>query len=407
MGYKGIKYVLFLLFVVLSTFSGMAQDSIKIHSDFLWRLNTHIDKAYEAHDGKVYYVHVIDIGSSRSILRKMSDLTELDPLAFVIVGEIYAKDNTQVYRMAKKLPDADPISFEVLDSQYSRDSRNVYYNDSIIVGADAKSFQIIDNRDKNNNRWQLQLCLYSKDKNRVYFSGKQIEQSDPASFVQLAYPYSKDKNHVYWHTKIIVDADVKTFTPWGEPYSKDDKHVFFEGVKIDGINAAAFKAITNWYSKDDKHVYYKTKILEKANPHTFRYYPHFYGMDDKHVYYNDKLVEGIDIKNASDPMYNTWINDDKSLFYKWTKVEGVDISAFALDWHEGAAFVYDKEYIYYKGQKEKIDLKSFSTYANVRPPMDKDYIFLIEKIGLKKIENNKQNRKKYNIHDFTGFNKLK
>ena len=397
-----MKYSL-LLCLNISLLSVMAQDSgSKLPRGLLQGYpplqEPKIEKHYEVVDGIVNYVYIADVGSSRSILRKMFRTTGLDADGFVIVKHIYARDRTKVYRMADKLPGADPGSFRVLNTVYSRDAVNVYYYDRIIVHADAGSFRLMD---------QKTTGSYSKDKNNVYLDGVQINGADPQTFDPFSYPYSKDKNRIYQYRDIIKDADLKNFQTMGEYYSKDSRYVYYNGKMIPGANPETFSIISYLYSKDDRSVYIGTQKITHADPGTFHLYlPSFYAKDYKNVFYKENVIKGINVKSISYPVFDELISDDKSLFHKEEKIEGVDISAFEIDHHYGAIFVYDRQYIYYKGRKEKIDLKSFTTYTNVRPPMDKNYIYLLEETGIRKIENNQQNRQKY-IQGFNeGFNEL-
>lgn len=406
-----MKRLLLLLFTNILLLNSMAQDSTGIDiSNISSTLrifgsdDINIKAPYEIVGNKVFYVWVGDIGSSRPMPRKFFAGTELNTNFVILENQAYAKDSEKVYRLAKKLPGADPATFEVINLDYSKDNKNVYYLDSLIIDADAQSFEVIKNKEKEKKGHEKRL-LYSKDKNHVYFLGKQIEHSDPSTFQHL-YPYSKDKNHVYSETSIMKNADPETFIAYGDDYSKDTNNVYYKGEIIEGANPVTFICnMTSRLAKDDKHVFYKTRIIEHADPRTFRYdSPSDYSRDATHVFYKDKLVKGADV-NTYDVRYHNYIRDKESLFYQGEKIEGLDMTAYEIDFHNGLTFVYDKQYIYYNGQKEKIDINTFSTYANVRPPVDKNYIFLIEPDGIRKIENNRANFKKY-VRFKDGFNKL-
>ncbi|MEZ6116974.1 MAG: DKNYY domain-containing protein [Pirellulaceae bacterium] len=120
---------------------------------------------------------------------------------------------------------ADEDTFETIDSEdaypYAKDKSHVWagINRFIIYmkDADPSSFKLVTKDGR-----------YTKDKNRVYFYGVPLPESDPQSFRILTKPYSADGGHVYAGHEMLEDADPVTFEvveigraeiPWREDAS--------------------------------------------------------------------------------------------------------------------------------------------------------------------------------------------
>ena len=97
-------------------------------------------------------------------------------------------------------------------SSYEIEGKTVYYDGKTVINADSATFVIIE-RDAD----------YGKDKNHVYYAGKEIKGADPRYFDYISYGtteslYFKDKKKIYFSGKEIKDADFKSFRILGSNY---------------------------------------------------------------------------------------------------------------------------------------------------------------------------------------------
>jgi hypothetical protein len=120
-----------------------------------------------------------------------------------------------------------------------------------IIGADKKTFIIL--KDKK----------FATDKNRAYFCGKPIADSDGKSFELLNdFGYSKDKKFVYIDSIKIISANPSKFNILQMPYSKDDKNIYCGSIPMEVKNINEFKVTktgglqitsrTSYFKEDNK-----------------------------------------------------------------------------------------------------------------------------------------------------------
>lgn len=73
------------------------------------------------------------------------------------------------------------------------------------LDADSKTFQVLKDGDRD---------PYAKDKDTVWFMGRELKGADAESFEALAKPfYAKDKNHVYYMGRQLEDESPEKFEP--------------------------------------------------------------------------------------------------------------------------------------------------------------------------------------------------
>lgn len=245
---------------------GIVPDSMQFSGDYVWDNNC----AYMANQ----QIKLVDIGSFQvlstriakdknniyygSRIAKISiasiapEIDSFSAVPFTHTGNVtisYFKDRRRVYYLnnraeLEQMAIADPHSFVEIHFRHGKDHRYVYLGNTYI-DADPESFTL--NSDDIN---------YATDKNRAYYIGKPIEQSDPDTFeIILHTPYSKDAAHVwhYWH--LIPDADPKTFTHAQGSYYKDKNAVYYGGWKLPDVDPETFDP--------DKLPY---KPVEEINP---------------------------------------------------------------------------------------------------------------------------------------------
>ncbi|MBX2928013.1 MAG: DKNYY domain-containing protein [Saprospiraceae bacterium] len=119
-------------------------------------------------------------------------------LFFISCNEGYRKQNGQwawvTYRESfkKKVAWVYPVdkkTFKVLsDKRYAKDKDRVFYTGREIKDADPRSFKVIDKYG------------YAKDRNNVFLDREKVIFAKPGSFEVLEFPYARDENHVFCGT---------------------------------------------------------------------------------------------------------------------------------------------------------------------------------------------------------------
>lgn len=211
--------------------------------------------------------------------------------------------------LAAKSATVSDIYIKYNNNYYSRVDGT--YNFTKVEGADLESFQIIPSGHG-----------YAKDKNYIYYYGRQTELN-PKTTTFLGDFWIKDDANVYFNNEKIVGADAATFIALGEKYSyvrfaKDKNTVFFQQNQIVMIakelpkpDAKSF-VFMGAYAKDATRVFYLldyninsskigVSVIDGADPETFRELHSRSGQnmsysiakDKSHVYYFDKILQNI------------------------------------------------------------------------------------------------------------------
>ncbi len=82
-----------------------------------------------------------------------------------------------------------------------------------------------------------------------------------------------------------LGVDSETFQVYSKTgYAKDKNRVFFEGREIEGADHNSFHIDDENYARDKNHVYFYGVIVQKANPVTFEILPYPYGKDEQRAY---------------------------------------------------------------------------------------------------------------------------
>lgn len=147
------------------------------------------------------------------------------------------------------------------------------------------------------------------DKNKAYYYGKPIFDSNGATFEILQGGYQKDKNHVYYQNRIIPSADPKSFrdSPWdssGHEYIRfaEDKYDFYYCRTPLGVNEK--EKFKQWYINgylwgiDTKYCYCQDNKCEIGDYDSFKVLGSgTYAVDNKFVFFLGKIVDGADPKS--------------------------------------------------------------------------------------------------------------
>lgn len=167
-----------------------------------------------------------------------------------VAASSYFRDRRRVFYLNNRaefehIAIADPGSFVEIHIGHGKDRRYVYIGNRWI-DADPETF-VLDTHDIN----------YATDKDRAYYAGKPLEQSDPSTFEIIPYtPYSKDAVNVWHYAHLIPGADAQTFTRAQGDYFKDKNAVYYGGWKLPDVDPETFDP--------DKLPYKPVKLINPA-----------------------------------------------------------------------------------------------------------------------------------------------
>lgn len=229
---------------------------------------------------------------------------EIDPKTFSVLGREVIKDSKNVYvpRLSTKsyrrgyfheqVLGVDAPTFESVGTctvversvgEYYKDKDNIYVSNygeqnpvKLLDSIDASTFEYFGIHGHHGNFPVAKA--YAKDKETVFFGcGEILVGADAATFVDLSDSYAKDKNSVWYWGKEIGGADVLTFEYLGGGYAKDKDRAYFganplekvDSVSFEVVEAAAESFATEHFivhAKDKNHVYKSGEIVDGVAP---------------------------------------------------------------------------------------------------------------------------------------------
>ncbi len=202
-------------------------------------------------------------------------------------------DNAAYGRKSRPIPGADAATFKALENAkgaratYALDAKQVYigywHNAMSIDSADPATFSIF-----------TPDGAYTKDKDRVYWFGVELEGADPATFRIIKSPYAIDANRAFagitpFAVRSLENFEVLKIDGFDPPIInrhrnlviKDRSEVSVFGWSRDGIayywgstklKGAAYDSLTilnTCHAKDKKTVYYRGKRIRGADAESF------------------------------------------------------------------------------------------------------------------------------------------
>lgn len=172
-------------------------------------------------------------------LKKIEDA---DRKSFTLLNSEFSKDNKNVYYYGNKIKDLNSEEFEFLGNNFIKDLDIVYFlknkdkayalkteigketYEIVPLNVDTESFKYSNADAYTNGLTTAEANGYLQDKNGVYYFDmnklnkfssdnifSKIEGADIHSFIQLMFGYAKDRNKVYFEGKELKGADVKSF----------------------------------------------------------------------------------------------------------------------------------------------------------------------------------------------------
>ena len=172
----------------------------------------------------------------------LKKIEEADRNSFTLLNSEFSKDNKNVYYYGNKIKDLNSEEFEFEGNNFIKDLDIVYFlknkdkayalkteigketYEIVPLNVDTKSFKYSDSDTYTNGLTTAEANGYLQDKNGVYYFDmnklnkfssdnifSKIEGAEIPSFIQLMFGYAKDRNKVYFEGKELKGADVKSF----------------------------------------------------------------------------------------------------------------------------------------------------------------------------------------------------
>ena len=172
----------------------------------------------------------------------LKKIEEADRKSFILLNSEFSKDNKNVYYYGNKIKDLNSEEFEFLGNNFIKELDIVYFlknkdkayvlktevgkeiYEIVPLNVDTKTFKYSNADAYTNGLTTAESNGYLQDKNGVYYFDmnklnkfssdnifSKIEGADIPSFVQLMFGYAKDKDKVYFEGKELKGADVKSF----------------------------------------------------------------------------------------------------------------------------------------------------------------------------------------------------
>ena len=192
----------------------------------------------------------------------LKKIEEADRKSFTLLNSEFSKDNKNVYYYGNKIKDLNSEEFEFEGNNFIKDLDIVYFLKNkdkayalkteigketceiVPLNVDTKTFKYSNADTYTNGLTTAEANGYLQDKNGVYYFDmnklnkfssdnifSKIEGADIHSFIQLMFGYAKDRNKVYFEGKELKGADVKSFKiiiSNGKVIAKDKNKIYKE-----------------------------------------------------------------------------------------------------------------------------------------------------------------------------------
>ncbi len=200
-----------------------------------------------------------------------------------------------------------------------------FYRVREVAGADPVTFRI---ERLTNATIPGDTMTYGIDRNRVFWGGRPIADSDPASFEYIGIKYSKDQRGVY-HLDDQVCEDPAHFSLVDQRFGKDSRHVYVgaQSISDDPAHFVRVGDAGSLYYKDRAHCWYDYFALEDADAATFRLIDTQTAADARQVYFQQQWIEGA-LPASFRRVGGDYYRDAQHIFYQAVLLEGADAGSF-------------------------------------------------------------------------------
>ena len=192
----------------------------------------------------------------------LKKIEEADRKSFILLNSEFSKDNKNIYYYGNKIKDLNSEEFEFEGNNFIKELDIVYFlknkdkayalkteigketYEIVPLNVDTESFKYSDTDTYTNGLTTAEANGYLQDKNGVYYFDmnklnkfssdnifSKIEGVEIPSFIQLMFGYAKDKDKVYFEGKELKGADVKSFKiiiSNGKVIAKDKNKIYKE-----------------------------------------------------------------------------------------------------------------------------------------------------------------------------------
>jgi len=216
------------------------------------------DDGYRVEGNKVVYEKPWNEGHGTQIID-----VDADADTFEVLGAnnmLWAHDKDSIFIGGVKLDFLNPRTFIVLNDLFGKDDKTVACDYKPIKEADSATFKIKEFTDKTGKKTVLGV-----DKHAAYkcFDGdyRYMPVESIETFELLYDVFYKDEFHVYWWgTRLQLDVNNLKFMDGR--YIADNTQVYYADRLVIGVDIASFQVISEHNAKDENHKYKYEKRVE-------------------------------------------------------------------------------------------------------------------------------------------------
>lgn len=175
------------------------------------------------------------------------------------------------------------------DSVEFVDRRNfgIEKNSFRVSGVDVESFEIL-------SEW------FAKDKNHVYWKGRELRDADPSTTRVLDNYFAVDKDQVFGFGTILLGANPDGFELLEGSWSRDSSSYFYSTKELDVCDYESFEIIsefTPFRAIDERCYYWETQVVPVEDFSTLQILPGGYAADKFSVYFSERKIPSADVRS--------------------------------------------------------------------------------------------------------------
>jgi hypothetical protein len=312
-------------------------------------------------------------------------LKPADPSTFVILNNVWAKDEKYVWCRGALVRTAYAPAFKALNAAFGRDNECVFDSSwgRVVKGVNAAAFEVLDDgvmgcsrtitleasyarcegkiyhyqsgdhktmwlRGADASTFRALKWTYGCDARKVYCRNRPLSGARPDSFRQITPHFSSDGRKVYYYAQQLVEADPATFEVFGAEYWANHSNPTVEELRA--------RKLSDFWARDKDHVFYQHLVMEGLDPTTAQVVGDML-KDATQVYVGfQRPIEGADATSFERvPGWYSYYRDRRRVYHLWEPIEGVDLATFeSLPFnHPSKGQAWDANWIYDKGNRWK------------------------------------------------------